>query len=164
MRNKKQSSRPGKRIVNYYDNESCLVVDGVRIQSAREEYNRNFTESSFVAIPNRDPYIERLLMITSAMLVDYHYHRREEDVYRWSSCEYRREMVDENPQESEDILLDCYECCRMILEKVFQGDWMSQTRYVSLVIFLMFDICQSLKDFKIYLALSRELENMVSSL
>lgn len=147
----------------YYDyNKMCLVVDGVRIRPVCGEYNRNLTESHFVSIPNRDRSIEHLLMIISAMLVDYHYHRREEGVYDWYSCTYRLKTLDENPLESKAILFEAHECCRIVLERIFQGEWMSQTGYIGWVIYLMGDICDSLKDFNVYLTLGKELENMVS--
>lgn len=156
------TAKSSKKTVYYNDRDMYLFIDGVRINSANGEHHRNLTESNFASIPNRDRFVEHLLMMASAMLVDYHYHRQMEDVYDWSACTYRPEIVDENPKESKAILLEVYECCRIILKKVFQEDWMSRTGYISLVIFLMRDICVSLKDFNVYLNLSEELKNMVS--
>ena len=165
MRTMKQgNNKSRKRTVCYVYKERSLVIDGVCIKSANGNHARNLAESDFVSIPNRNRPIERLLMITSSMLVDYHYNRRMEDVYDMHDCTYRKEMVDENPEESKAILLEAQEYCRIILNKVFQDDWMSLTGYIGWVIFLMDDICFYLKGFDVYLTLSEELESMVPHL
>ena len=80
------TAKSSKKTVYYNDRDMYLFIDGVRINSANGEHHRNLTESNFASIPNRDRFVEHLLMMASAMLVDYHYHRQMEDVYDWSAC------------------------------------------------------------------------------
>lgn len=164
MKAMKPTVKSNNRTVYYSDREWALFIDDVRISSAFRESNRNLTESDFASIPNRDRSIEHLLTMASAMYIDYLYNHRKEYVYDWSACTYRPEMVDENPRESKALLLEIHECCRMVLKKVFQEDWMSRTGYISLVIYFMIAICSSLKDFSVYLDCGQELKDMISHL
>lgn len=161
---KKMKSNNRKRKVRYLDNESTLVIDDVRIFVVYQEQDRNLTDNDFATVFCRDRSIERLLMMARAMLIDFYRHHREEEVYDWSGCIYRPEMVDENRQESENILREVHECCRMAMERTFLKNWKLRTGYIGLVVSMMNHVCYALRDFDVFLNLDKELEYMVPRL
>lgn len=161
MKKMNPSHIQSKKEVFYYSFKDTLIIDGVCIKHALDIRKHNLTEAHFKDIPCLDRSIERLLMIAAAMLVDFHFHHWKIEARPWDECWDDEPYWDDNPKESEEILHEVHASCRVILQKVFQGDWRSMTGYISLTMALLDDVIRSFMDFSILMHMSIELDDMI---
>lgn len=128
-----------ERLYFYYKFNHMIQLGSAVIEDDMQWNSHNYKESHFSSIKSRDPWVEQRLMTINAMLIDYHYNRPVELDYNICSGQWLDVTVDENPEESQSILLEAQELVVELFQVLCKGNWMSKMDYVKLTLSMIFE-------------------------
>lgn len=121
--------------------------------------SRKCRESSFELLPDRNRSIEYRLSMVNTLVMDYYLHHYEvggnddEDYITWT--------VDENPKESEAVLMQAKEIIEMTMEYIFVKGRPVHADYALLAMSLLREIYKELEYFNKYFNPKKELKHLL---
>lgn len=107
--------------------------------------SRKCRESSFALFQNRNRTVEYRLSMVNTLIMDYHLHRPE-DVCGTDE-DFRIYVCDENPKESEAVLMQAKEIIELTLEHIFRPGRPVHASYALLGMSLLYKIYGELEHF-----------------
>ena len=122
--------------------------------------SRKCRESSFALFRHRDRSIEFRLSMVNTLIMDYHLHRRENVCYNDEEG-YWVHIEDDNPQESEAVLMKAKEIVELTMEYIFKAGQAVHVDYALLAMSLLHKIYGELEYFNKYFEPKKELKHLL---
>lgn len=121
--------------------------------------SRKCRESSFALFEDRCRAVEYRLSLVNTLCMDYHLHRPEE--VAGTDEDFRIYVCDENPKESEALLMQAKEIIELTLEHIFIPDRPVHTGYALLAMSLLYKIYAELEQFGKHFRPMQELKHLL---
>lgn len=110
-----------------------LHIDGQVIEYETTWNSRNYRESEFRAIAERNSMIEHLIMMVNAKLIDYHYHHRREYEYSIDSGHYHGKVYAYDSKENTlEVLHDAIDYCDELFNTILREGWQKHLCYLKM--------------------------------
>jgi hypothetical protein len=121
--------------------------------------SRKCRESSFAQNPYRNYSIEYRLSMVNTLIMDYHLHHYEN--VSTDDDGYYTFIVDDNPQESEAVLMQAKEIIELTMESIFMSGSPVNLFYAELAVSLLYKIYKELEYFNKYFKAKKELKHLL---
>ena len=141
---------------------STLLYNLLNDHSSRFDLSwdsRKCRESSFALFQNRNRTVEYRLSMVNTLIMDYHLHRPED--VGGADDDFRIYVCDENPKESEAVLMQAKEIIELTLEHIFRPGRPVHAGYTLLAMSLLYKIYGELEYFGKYYQPKQELKHLL---
>ena len=141
-----------------------VTVNNESIPVNTEWSSRTYQDSYFRSIADRDAMAEHYIRSINALLIDYHYHHRELNVFDpfWETW---IDLIDDKDTEevSLSILREAAEQNALLLQTCFKDGWKTRRKYIEAALCLLYEINKQRRELGRFSFFSSDLEHSLQA-
>ena len=143
--------------IKFYSSENNIEI-GKSAISLKAWNSRNYQESAFRSVKERNVMMEHLVMMVNSQLIDYHYHHHTEYYYSVDDGRYHQYLLESDSKEdSIAVLTTAKSYNEELLSSIFSNGWQNHICYLRMALSLMYEIYQKLEGYEIHLNMENDL-------